>query len=176
MKRKARPGALQSTTLFAGVIKMHEITDGSGVGFPHPNPSLSFWLQGTRNNQLIGHKTTQTIPSDADVVIIGGGMSGAAIAYHLLKGQDPAGDSALPKVIIVEAREACYGATGRNGGHCRPDYYKGACYGPVMPACPGKSYRKGYPQYKKTFGKDQAMKILQNERVCDLRSTAVHRF
>ncbi|KAF9653039.1 FAD dependent oxidoreductase [Thelephora ganbajun] len=124
---------------------MQPITDRSGAGFPHPRPTLSFWLQGTRNNPLIGHRTTETIPSDADVVIIGAGMSGAATAYHLFKGHDPA-RRALPKVVVLEAREACYGATGRNGGHCRPDFYK------------------GYPKYKKTFGKDQAMKILQNEK------------
>ena len=155
---------------------MDEITDGSGVGFPHPKPGLSFWLQGTRNNQLIGHRTTPEIPSDADVVIIGAGMSGAAIAYNLFKGQGPAEDPAAPKVVIVEAREACYGATGRNGGHCRPDYYKGARCGPIAPVRPGESYQKGYPQYKKTFGKEQAMKILQNEKVCDFQSTVVHRF
>jgi len=104
---------------------MHPIIDGSGVGFPHPKPSLSFWLQGTRNNPLIGHRTTEAIPTNADVVVIGAGMSGAATAYHLFEGHDPArGD--LPKVVVLEAREACYGATGRNGGHCKPDFYRGA--------------------------------------------------
>ena len=111
---------------FTSTIKMNPILEGSGVGFPHPRPNLSFWLQGTRNNPLIGHRTTQTIPSDADVVIIGAGMSGAATAYHLFKGHDPV-EGALPRVVMIEAREACYGATGRNGGHCRPDCYEGAC-------------------------------------------------
>jgi len=103
---------------------MHPITNGSGAGFPHPKPSLSFWLQGTRNNPLIGHRTTKTIPNYADVVVIGAGMSGAAISYHLFKGYGPA-EGPLPKVVIIEAREACYGATGRNGGHCKPDFYRG---------------------------------------------------
>lgn len=146
-------------------MKMHPITNGSGVGYPHPKPSLSFWLQGTRNNLLIGHRTTEKIPNDADVVIIGAGMSGAATAYHLFKGCDPAGGS-LPKVVTVEAREACYGATGRNGGHCKPDFYRGVCYEVITQTGRNKSYCKGYPKYKKTFGKDQAMKILQNEQVC----------
>lgn len=122
-------GAVSITSCdFSGTIKlkMHPITDGSGVGFPHPNPTLSFWLQGTRNNSLIGHRTTETIPTDADVVVIGGGMSGAAIAYYLFKGHDPVLRGALPKVVMLEAREACYGATGRNGGHCKPDFYRGA--------------------------------------------------
>lgn len=31
--------------------------------------------------------------------------------------------------------------------------------------CLSGSYWKGYPKYKKIFDKDQAMKILQNEKV-----------
>jgi len=148
---------------------MHPIIDGSGAGFPHPKPTLSFWLQGARNNPLIGHRTTETTPSNADVVIIGAGMSGVATAYHLFKEHDPL-RGALPKVVILEAREACYGATGRNGGHCRPDFYRGACCEFIRPRFLGRSSSKGYPKYKKTFGKDQAMKILQNEKVRDLLS------
>ena len=108
-------------------IKMQPTIDGSGVGFPHPKPTLSFWLQGTRNNPLIGHRTTEDIPNEADVVIIGAGMSGVATAYHVLKGHDPA-KGGLPRVVILEAREVCYGATGRNGGHCKPDCYRGAFF------------------------------------------------
>jgi glycine/D-amino acid oxidase-like deaminating enzyme len=29
----------------------------------------------------------------------------------------------LPSITILEARAACSGATGRNGGHLRPDFY-----------------------------------------------------
>lgn len=144
--------------------KMRPILNGLGVGFPHPNPTLSFWLQGTRNNPLIGYRTTETIPANADVVVIGAGMSGAATAYHLFKGHDPV-QGTLPKVVILEAREACYGATGRNGGHCKPDFYRGWYRELVTPDLPCKSYWKGYPSYKRTFGKDQAMKVLQNEKV-----------
>ncbi|ESK90553.1 fad dependent oxidoreductase [Moniliophthora roreri MCA 2997] len=109
-------------------------------GHPHPNPCLSFWLQGTRSSSLLGHRTTPELPSTADIAIIGSGISGAAVAYFLLTGPKP------PKsVVMLEAREACHGATGRNGGHCRPDCYR------------------GYKGYKAHFGKEQAMKILQNE-------------
>ncbi|KAK5236388.1 hypothetical protein LTR47_002339 [Exophiala xenobiotica] len=43
------------------------------------------------------------------------------------------------RVVIVEAREACSGATGRNGGHVKPDLYFNAAlyskhYGPRMAA------------------------------------------
>ncbi|KAJ7613500.1 FAD dependent oxidoreductase [Roridomyces roridus] len=107
-------------------------------GYPRPKPCLSFWLMGTRNSPLIGHHTT--LPEHADVTIIGSGFSGAAIAYFLLTGHNP------PKyVVLLEAREACDGATARNGGHCRPDAFS------------------DYGHYKKDFGKEQAMKIIQNE-------------
>ncbi|KIY72603.1 FAD dependent oxidoreductase [Cylindrobasidium torrendii FP15055 ss-10] len=110
-------------------------------GYPRPDPCISFWLQGTRGSQsLLGHRTTEDLPASAEVAIIGSGISGAATAYFLLTGPNP------PKsVVMLEARELCYGATGRNGGHCRPDCYR------------------GYTGYKAHFGKDQAMKILQNE-------------
>ncbi|KAF8526631.1 FAD dependent oxidoreductase [Hysterangium stoloniferum] len=108
--------------------------------FPHPNPTISFWLQGTRSSRLIGHRTTERLPATADVVLIGAGLSGVATAYFLLTGPDPPSN-----VVILEAREAGEGATGRNGGHCRPN-----CYA-------------GYTEYKAQFGKEQAFKILANE-------------
>jgi glycine/D-amino acid oxidase-like deaminating enzyme len=31
-------------------------------------------------------------------------------------------------VLLLEAREACDGATARNGGHCRPDSLSGPSF------------------------------------------------
>ncbi|KAJ6526917.1 FAD dependent oxidoreductase [Mycena vulgaris] len=109
-------------------------------GYPHPNPGLSFWLQNARNSALLGHRTTAALPDNADVTIIGSGLSGAAIAYFLLTGPAPP-----VRVTLLEAREACEGATARNGGHCRPDCYR------------------DYTHYKAAFGREQALKIIQNE-------------
>ncbi|KAJ7140904.1 FAD dependent oxidoreductase [Mycena epipterygia] len=109
-------------------------------GYPHPNPCLSFWLQGTRNSALLGHRTTEALPERASVTIIGSGLSGAAIAYFLLTGPNPP-----TAVTLLEARDACDGATARNGGHCRPDCYR------------------GYAEYKAAFGREQALKIIRNE-------------
>lgn len=153
---------------------MQPTVDRSGVEFPHPKPTLSFWLQGTRNDPLIGHRTTERIPSDSDVVIIGAGMSGASTAYHLFKDHDPMRGT-LPRVVILEAREACYGATGRNGGHCKPDFYRGALFLWLTLPSLGRTDWKGYPKYKKTFGKDQATKILENEKVGGFLSFKVSR-
>ncbi|KAJ3742366.1 FAD dependent oxidoreductase [Lentinula detonsa] len=106
-------------------------------GLPVKDPCLSFWLQNTRSSSLLGHRTTESLPPSVDVVIIGSGLSGAATAYYLLTGLNP------PKsVLMLEAREACDGATGRNGGHCRPYVFQ------------------GYHEYKKIFGKEEALKII----------------
>ncbi|KAJ7671178.1 FAD dependent oxidoreductase [Mycena rosella] len=109
-------------------------------GYPQPNPSLSFWLQNARNSSLLGHRTTAALPTSTDITIVGSGLSGAAIAYFLLTGPNPPA-----RVSLLEAREVCDGATGRNGGHCRPDCYR------------------NYTHYKAIFGREQALKIIQNE-------------
>ncbi|KAF5368121.1 hypothetical protein D9757_011575 [Collybiopsis confluens] len=113
-------------------------------GYPTPNPCLSFWLQNTRSSPLLGHRTTDTLPPLVDIAIIGSGLSGAATAYYLLAQSKVSSTQQpqLPSVLILEAREACDGATGRNGGHCRPFAFQ------------------GYSEYKKIFGKEQAMKII----------------
>ncbi|KAF8138037.1 FAD dependent oxidoreductase [Mycena galopus ATCC 62051] len=112
-------------------------------GYPRSNPCLSFWLQHTRNSPLLGHRTTETLPDKTDVTIIGSGLSGVAIAYFLLTAGPE--DKRPRSVTLLEAREVCDGATARNGGHCRPD-------------C-----SHGYAGYKAEFGREQALKIIQNE-------------
>ena len=43
-------------------------------------------------------------------------MSGAAMAYHLTRGRH---DQTTPSIVMLEARQVCSGATGRNGGHVK---------------------------------------------------------
>jgi 2-polyprenyl-6-methoxyphenol hydroxylase-like FAD-dependent oxidoreductase len=50
-----------------------------------------------------------------DVAIIGSGMTGLAAAKHLLSADENV------HVAVFEARELCSGATGRNGGHLKPN-------------------------------------------------------
>lgn len=47
---------------------------------------------------------------------------------------------------MLEARQTCSGATGRNAGHCRPDVIR------------------GFTRYAELHGKEQALKILENEQ------------
>lgn len=50
--------------------------------------------------------------TSADVVIVGGGFSGLSTAWHIKKAD------ASASVIIIEAREIGYGASGRAAGNC----------------------------------------------------------
>lgn len=53
-----------------------------------------------------------TGPTDADVVVVGGGLTGLWTAYYLTE-HDPGLD-----VLVVEQEVAGFGASGRNGGWC----------------------------------------------------------
>lgn len=88
----------------------------SDPGIPHTKPTSPFWLRQP-HPQLSGCQS-DTFPTEADVVIIGSGITGASIARTLLQdriSQD--GNQEHPSVVMVEARDICSGATGRNGGH-----------------------------------------------------------
>lgn len=82
-------------------------------GLPCPNSSASFW-HSEPNAFLLNHRTTSDLPSHADVIIIGSGITGANVARYLAE------SSTSFSVLMLEAREVCWGATGRNGGHCQP--------------------------------------------------------
>lgn len=83
---------------------------------PVPNSTKPFWRDTP--SSLDNHRSTTHLPSESDIVIIGAGFSGAALAHYIYEDNPSA-----PSVTILEAREACSGATGRNGGHIKPDVY-----------------------------------------------------
>ncbi|KAJ9622183.1 hypothetical protein H2204_011615 [Knufia peltigerae] len=104
------------------------------MAFPHPQPMTSYWLSAAAD--LANHRTTESLPTEADVVIIGSGFSGSAAAYFLAT-QSRTGNVKCPSTVILEARQVCSGATGRNGGHMKPDTYYSAAeayrnYGPKV--------------------------------------------
>jgi glycine/D-amino acid oxidase-like deaminating enzyme len=85
------------------------------AGLPCPDSSASFW-HSQPNKFLLGHRTTDDLPQNADIVIVGSGITGASIARYLTEDSRVSGQS----ILMIEAREVCWGATGRNGGHCQP--------------------------------------------------------
>ncbi|MCJ1381746.1 hypothetical protein MMC17_004857 [Xylographa soralifera] len=85
------------------------------TSLPSTNPTISYWQSPP--SHLADFRSTPTLPSHATTVIIGSGITGVSIAHKLLQ-RDPSVD-----ILMLEARQACSGATGRNGGHCRPGRY-----------------------------------------------------
>ncbi|KAJ7152355.1 nucleotide-binding domain-containing protein [Mycena filopes] len=86
-------------------------------GFPTATPSRSYWCFPPSS---LDERPISPLPEHADVVIIGSGIAGAAIARALL-------DSSAAKtlrIVMLEARDVCSGATGRNGGHISPNTYQ----------------------------------------------------
>ncbi|CAK7201952.1 hypothetical protein SEUCBS139899_004668 [Sporothrix eucalyptigena] len=88
------------------------------AGLPSDNPSTSYWLQDP-SPVLLGHRTTPELPDEVDVVVVGSGITGSFAADALFEEDNCSNKS----VLLLEAREACSGATGRNGGHCQPLVY-----------------------------------------------------
>lgn len=76
---------------------------------PVDNATVPYWR--TELHALDKHRTTEELPTECDIAIIGAGMTGVSTAYHISK---LAGDR-TPSVVILEARQLCSGATGRNG-------------------------------------------------------------
>lgn len=81
--------------------------------FPHPTSTLPFWR--TDLHRLDDYRSTEHLPAECDVLIIGAGYAGVTTAYHLLDG-----NPLPPSIVILEARQACSGATARNGEPPRP--------------------------------------------------------
>ncbi|KAJ7038709.1 nucleotide-binding domain-containing protein [Mycena alexandri] len=89
-------------------------------GLPLPLPRA---LTGVCPHSPLDNLETSSLPADADVVIIGSGIAGAAIARTLLDSSSGGKKQPL-RIAMLEARDVCSGATGRNGGHISPNSYQ----------------------------------------------------
>lgn len=104
-------------------------------GLPVSNSTKSFWLA----EPAAISKLRSPWPKHADVVIIGSGMTAASLAYTLYSKRPNL------QIVIVEARDLCSGATGRNGGH-------------IKAMSPGAWFDR-----KKQFGVQEAVRIMEYE-------------
>lgn len=104
-------------------------------GFPVANPTVSYWQLPP--HRIANLRSTPELPtSDVfDYIIIGSGISGAAVAYKLLS-REP-----TLSILMLEARTAASGASGRNGGHCRGGFWL------------------NFQRYAEAFGEDDALKF-----------------
>jgi hypothetical protein len=80
--------------------------------FPVQNATTSFWR--STPHPLDDYRSTSNLPSKVDIAVIGSGYAGAATVHHILDHCRAQGISP-PEIVILEARQACSGATGRNG-------------------------------------------------------------
>jgi len=82
-------------------------------GLPASRPTVSSWL--VPPDSLANYRSSAVLPSHVvDVVIIGSGFSGTSVAWHLLHGDDEPRTKYM-SCLMLEARDICSGATGRNG-------------------------------------------------------------
>ncbi|KAI3401090.1 hypothetical protein diail_235 [Diaporthe ilicicola] len=88
------------------------------TGLPVANATLPFWR--TELHELDAFRSSEVLPSECDILVIGAGYAGVSTLYHLLDSKDAPDPS---RIVMLEAREACSGASGRNGGHIKPDVY-----------------------------------------------------
>ncbi|ETS79412.1 hypothetical protein PFICI_09265 [Pestalotiopsis fici W106-1] len=87
-------------------------------GLPVPNPSPSYWLEDPPHPELVDTQSPG-LPERADIVIVGSGITGAAVVRSVLQASSGAAKGGKPRVVVLEARTLCSGATGRNGGHIK---------------------------------------------------------
>jgi hypothetical protein len=89
-----------------------------GVPSSH-GTTKSFWLNDC--DQSLATKQSSSLPPTADIIIVGSGITGISVAYSILQDSNATAESSddlpKPRVLILEARDLCSGATGRNGGH-----------------------------------------------------------
>ena len=81
---------------------------------PTPKPTQSYW---TRTPIPIPDSPPPpSLPdsSETTILILGTGISAVSAAYSLL-----ALTPATTRLLVLDARSPCDGATGRNGGHCK---------------------------------------------------------
>lgn len=76
---------------------------------PVPNPTKSFWTHGSDDaNPLAKEGSEGELTRDADVCIIGSGITGVSSAYHLAKTLERKTTRTEPlKTVILEARDFC---------------------------------------------------------------------
>lgn len=107
----------------------------SPPGLPVPHPTAPYWLDDPPFPHLVNLQND--IPATADIVIIGSGITAAASARSVLELMTS------PVVVVIEARELCGGATGRNGGHIKVSPYE------------------AYGKLKERLGRERALEVVR---------------
>lgn len=85
---------------------------GQSPGLPLPDPSQSYWMMPPSPISCHNAGPSVRVPEYSDIVIIGSGITGTSFARTILDWANEHRENP-PHVVMLEAREACSGATGR---------------------------------------------------------------
>ncbi|KAF9874550.1 hypothetical protein CkaCkLH20_08113 [Colletotrichum karsti] len=107
-------------------------------GLPYDKPSAPYWLDDPPFPELVDARS-DALPGEADVVVIGSGITAVAVVRSLYAAASATGPK--PRVVVLEARQLCSGATGRNGGHVKA------------------SPHELFPRLAKVFGKERGAEL-----------------
>ena len=94
--------------LFQDLLGEWAVSTSRPIGIPAND--TPYWLRGER--ALANHRSSDALPSSADVVVIGAGLTGASAAYHLATECQPG-----MRIVVLEQGEPAAEASGRNGGN-----------------------------------------------------------
>eukprot|EP01084_Bolivina_argentea_P159637 278005_1 len=81
-------------------------------GAPTPNATKPWWLLNAHYQDT----RTGSLPNSTDITIIGAGIAGSSIIYHLSKYLNDLNITNTTRILLLDARGASGGATGRNAG------------------------------------------------------------
>ena len=77
------------------------------VSLPSSNSTNSFWLHlPPEDSPLANVGSTGSLTQDADICVIGSGITGVGVVWHLVKDLE---NNANTKVVLLEARQFCKG-------------------------------------------------------------------
>jgi hypothetical protein len=96
------PAILLPTGFFPPEQVVFETQHSNSTGLPVPNPTHSFWIDSPHANPLAKEGSSGPLTKDADVCIIGAGITGVSSAYHLAQKLGTG-----KTVVILEARDFC---------------------------------------------------------------------
>lgn len=81
--------------------------DHGPAPLPVANWTKSFWINAPGANPLAAEGSEGPLTQDADVCILGSGLTGVSAAYHLGKELEGQEDVEKLKVVILDARDFC---------------------------------------------------------------------
>ncbi len=102
---------------FAGKFK------NSDLAIQIPQKQIPFWIEG--EDDFKKYRSAPTLPTTADIVVIGAGLTGSSAAYHLI---DAAKSGKT--VVVLESVHPASQSSGKNGGNFQllPESYLGRSY------------------------------------------------